>query len=69
MEQIKLNDIVRIKAEWCGSEAEKNMHFVVIDLNEATGKCVIEPKDSVLPLAPTEIVSINMLERITDHGR
>lgn len=69
MEQIKLNDVVKIKSEWCGSETEKHMHFVVIDLNESTGKCVIEPKDSPLPLAPTEIVSITMIERIPDHGR
>ena len=69
MEQIKLNDVVKIKSEWCGSEEEKHMHFIVIDLNEATGRCVIQQKDSPLPLAPTEIVSITMIERIADHGR
>lgn len=62
----KVGDIVRIATEWCNSEKEAESVFEVIDVNEVTERCVIELKNTNLPLAPTEVVTFSMIERIED---
>ena len=60
----KIGDTVKIKVEWCNSEAERTLDFEVIDVNEATGSFKIRAKDSKLALVPIEPVRLCMIERI-----
>ena len=55
---IELNKLVRLKFP---QEGEENIIYKVVNYNEITGKCYIEPTNLNFPIPPQELVSINEL--------
>ena len=58
-----VGDIVRIKEEW-RNPGETDCLYRIDNVNEITKRCYIELLDCNLPLAPQELVSFEMIEKI-----
>ncbi len=58
---IELDKPVRLKFP---SEGEEDIIYKVVNYNEITGRCYIEPTNLNLSIPPQELVSINELMNI-----
>ena len=61
----KLGDIVKIKKEWLDTPVGRSNRYIVTDVNNTTKRCYIKCVTSNLPLVPEELVSFEMIEKIT----
>lgn len=59
-----IGDKVHIKPEWCDRPSESERHYIVIDVNYITKRCIIEAQGTGMSLAPTELVGFEMIEVI-----
>lgn len=59
----KTGDFVKIAPEWLNNQDEAELVYVVVNVNEATERCVIELVTTDLPLRPTELVAFAMIEK------
>lgn len=60
----KIGDYVRIRPEWCDSPEEAKIIHIVVNVNEVTKRCTIEAQGTGMHLAPTMVVSFEMIEKV-----
>ena len=59
----QIGDTVRIRPEWRDHPEGKEISYVVIDVNEYTKRCIIQALDTGMSIAPSEVVSFEMIEK------
>lgn len=68
MAKIKEKDVVRIKKEWCEGESDFRSLWVVLEVYDNTGRCMIaliqtEAEKKERPFGRVETVSFDMIEK------
>ena len=56
-------DVVRIRPEWRDRPEEREITYMVADVNEVTKLCIILALDTGMSIAPSEVVSFEMIEK------
>ena len=68
IEIFKVGDLVRIKSEYRDID-ERDILYRVVDVNNATNRCYIEPEFSELPIPPQELVDFEMIQAVIRDDR
>ena len=61
----KAGDIVKIKPEWLDRPSDAHARYIVTNVNDVTQRCYIRCVTTNLPFPGEELVSFEMIERIT----
>lgn len=61
-EHYKIGDIVKLKLEYSTAEEQK-LVYRITNLNTYTNRAYITLLNSDLPIAPSELVDLNMIEK------